>query len=883
MNLANENVRPGVSPSQPRNLARHLETLALFQPDAPALVSSKYGYLNYAQLQAQIEHFRLHLHAAGLGAGQRVGLLIPEPVCFALGLVGLCAHATAVPLDPRLPPQDLERLMGELRLDACLVTRDALPGVAPLAERQGVLLLEAVIGSDGSLAIRPGEHQRQLTTAVTAPTWETPAFIMRSSGTTGQPKLIPFTQGNLLSAAEHWRHWFALGSDSRCLSVAAPYYAHGLVVTLLAPLCAGGSLAFPLSAASVDLEEWFEALQPTWYSASPAMHRAILEAARARPEFARAHRILFASSGGAVLAPELAADLRHALGFPVLEHYGASEAAQIAVNTHLAGGYRAGSVGRAWPDTLRVVDPSGQTLPPGERGEVQIRGATVTPGYLDSPERNQAAFVDGWYRSGDLGSLDDDGFLYLHGRLVEIVNRGGEKIGLAEVDQALLRHPQVADAAAFAIPHPRLGQDIGAAVVLRPGASLDEAALREHLAGLLLPFKIPRRIQILERLPRGLTDKVQRQALAEGWLAALDSAAPTLARTPIEQQVLALWRRLLESDSLGLDDDFIDHGGDSLLVTAMHEELERTLGRAISDSALAQANTVRSLAAWLDGHDSPSEPLLEFNAVAGRRPLFWFHGDFVHGGYYVRRLAQLLGQGQPLVALAPHGLDDGVIPHSVQAMARERLSLLLAYQPEGPYRLGGYCNGALVAIEVARQLRERGQQVELLALVDPPTANVRPWSRLILRSLGVVLPANRLGTAYGLLSRFGETSKWPWPRRLRFLAQRALPKRLGHQPPRLEQDARVHGRYRRYAQIMARHLPKPLDVPIVYFSADYTSRAWSHFGVTFESHEVPGGHHRCVKDHPTTIAQPLHLLLEGLDHPIAPVATVGGRPSPYRG
>jgi acyl-coenzyme A synthetase/AMP-(fatty) acid ligase/thioesterase domain-containing protein len=873
MNLSKTGMPVGASAARPDNLAQCLEALALSQPHAPALVSSKYGLLSYAQLQAQVEHFRFHLRAAGLGAEQRIGLLIPEPACFALGLVGLCAHVTAVPLDPRLPPQELERLLQDLRLDACLVTRDALHGMAPLAKRQGVRVLEALIGADGSLLLGAVDALPPGSAVPPAPTRETPAFIMRSSGTTGQPKLIPFSQGNLLDAADQWRQWFGLGADDRCLSVAAPYYAHGLVVTLLAPLCAGGSLAFPLSASSIDLQEWFEQLQPTWYSASPALHRAILEAARARPELGRAHRITFASSGGAPLPPELAAALETELGYPVLEHYGASEAAQIAVSTHLPGGSRAASVGRAWPGTVRIVDEDGQPLPTGERGEVQIRGTTVTPGYLDNPERNRAAFVDGWYRSGDLGSLDSDGFLYLHGRLVEIVNRGGEKIGLAEVDQALLQHPLVADAAAFAIPHPRLGQDIGAAVALRPGASLDESVLREHLASLLLPFKIPRRIQILERLPRGLTDKVQRQALADGWAASLDRVAPTAAQTPLERQVLTLWQRLLSSETLGLDDDFFEHGGDSLLATAMHEELERSLGRVISDSVLAQASTVRDLVGLLDRQTLRSEPLMEFNAAPGRVALFWFHGDFVQGGYYVRRLAQLLGKGQPLVALAPHGLDDSTIPDSVQAMAEDRLALLLAHQPQGPYRLGGYCNGALVAIEVARQLRERGHSVELLALVDPPTANVRPWSRLILRSLAGPLPTPWLGKAYAVLSRFGETSKWPWPRRLQYLAMRAMPRRLDQQPPRLEQDARVHGRYQRYSQIMARYLPKPLDVPVVYFSADYTSRAWSHLGMSFESHEVPGGHHRCVKDHPTTIAQPLYLLLEELDNVTPPITS----------
>ncbi len=211
------------------------------------------------------------------------------------------------------------------------------------------------------------------------------------------------------------------------------------------------------------------------------------------------------------------------------------------------------------------------------------------------------------------------------------------------------------------------------------------------------------------------------------------------------------------------------------------------------------------------------------------------------------------------------------IPASVEAMARERLPLILQRQPSGPYRIGGYCNGALVAFEAARLLIEAGHSVEIVALIDPPTANVRPWSRAILRTLDRVLPDARLAQAYEALSRFGETSKWPYPKRLANLAGKlgrkaahGLQQRLaGKRPePPSERDQLVRARFLRYSLVMARYLPQRIAAPVVYFSADYTSRAWRNMGTQFESYDVEGGHHRCVKDYTASIATPLRALLE---------------------
>ncbi len=859
--------------AEPTTLYAAFAQLASRVPEQPAVLSTRYAALDHRGLQQVIEQTRRQLRQAGFGRDARIGVMLPEAPQAAVAIIAIACSAVAVPLDPRLGTAELDQFLQQLPLDALLIASDGDQQGRRAAERHGLPLISAEAAEDGSPALQLAMPVAARPAPDELPEPDAPAFILRSSGTTALPKLIPFTHRNMLTAARKWQRWFGLNDGDRCLCVSAPYYSHGLKVTILTPLLGGGSVAFPLSPAVVDVHEWFETLRPSWYSAGPALHLAILEAARAHPEGLSTQRLHFASSGGAPLGQEIIDSFERTLGFPLLEHYGSSEAAQIAANTPDA--RKPGTVGRPWPETLSIVGEDGQPVAPGERGEIRVRGATVMPGYLGDEALNREALRDGWFHTGDIGSLDEEGFLHLHGRLREVINRGGEKVSLSEVDAALLRHPAVAEAAAFGVPHQRLGQDVAAAVVLRPAMEVTGAELQRFLRDELVYFKVPRRVQIIKALPRGLTGKVLRHRLADAYVQQRNERARlstgAVAASQLEQDVLAIWRRLLKTEAVGPEDNFLDSGGDSLLATEMLTELEQMLGRVIPESLLIEAETARELAARLENLANHVIPVIDFNAQPGRTALFWFHGDFAHGGYYIRRLARLLGPQQPLTAIAPHGMANEPIPASVQQMARERLPLILERQAQGPYRIGGYCNGALVAFEAARLLIEAGHEVEIVALIDPPTANVRPWSRVILRNLDHVLPDMHLARAYEALSRFGETSKWPYPKRIANLvwkvsrrSVRMVRQRLaGHVPtPPTARDREVRVRFLRYSLVMARYLPERIDAPVVYFSADYTSRAWRDMGTSFESYDVLGGHHRCVKDYTASIATPLRALLE---------------------
>jgi long-subunit acyl-CoA synthetase (AMP-forming) len=251
-----------------------------------------------------------------------------------------------------------------------------------------------------------------------------PAFIQQTSSTTGEPKLIPYSHRNMLAAAHRVQGWFGLTPSDRCLSVSPIHYSHGLKFTTFTPLITGGSIAFPLDASRLNFAEWFSDLRPTWYSAGPTLHRYVFDKAKCIPEARTIHNLRFAVSAGAPLPEDVCVGLYRVLGVHVLQQYGTAETAQISANLPPPGPAKLGTCGIPPRDTVIIVQEDGSQTAPGQRGEVWVRGPTVTSGYLEDPELNRAAFVDGWFRTGDIGSLDEEGFLTLHGREKELINRG---------------------------------------------------------------------------------------------------------------------------------------------------------------------------------------------------------------------------------------------------------------------------------------------------------------------------------------------------------------------------------------------------------------------------------------------------------------------------
>jgi len=833
--------RDGTEPEAQLTLGEVISRIASRSPNKPAIVSSAFAPLTYHDLKRQLDSIRQQLRCAGFGRSARIGVFMPNGPEAVLAIAAVACCSIAVPLDPRLSQAEVDQRLERLKLTALLIRQGSASEARQSAERRRLAIIEAAPVGHGQLGLNIAAQVSDSPSTDTGPDPGSPAFILQTSGTTAQAKLIPFSHSNMLAAATRFQAWFGLTPSDRCLSVSPTYYSHGLKVTVFTPLLTGGSIAIPANSAVVALDEWFDFLRPTWYSAAPTLHAAVLDKAKSLDN-AQAHTLQFIVSGGAPLPSEVQDGLQRVFGVPVLEHYGSSEAAQIAANQPPPGPNRPGSCGKPWPETLAIVGEDGHRLPVGEWGQILVRGPTVMSGYLDAPELNQAAFMDGWFRTGDVGSLDEDGFLSLHGRLSEVINRGGEKIAPAEIDSALLRHPAIAEAAAFAILHPRLGEDVAAAIVLHPGAQTTPAELRQFLQRELASFKIPHRILILDQLPKGTTGKVQRRLLRGSMDRQVTKPMPDESKGPLdlEAEVLILWRRLLKSESLTVDDDFFASGGDSLLAMEMLLEVERLIGEPVPERVLFGAETVRQFASKITRQMGKlTTPLMHFHADGDKPPLYFFNGDLVGGHLCVRRMVDLLGPDYPIISIDPHGLRGEPVPPSIEKMAADRLQLILEKQASGPFLLGGRCNGAMVAFETARLLIANGHKVSMVAMVDPPTVNARSASRAIMAMMKPIASPYSLRWIYQLMVQLevfwkaSTNEKIAKLRRLRIAKLRDSLSSANNDVPRPLWDA--------YSLAMAQYLPAPLDVPVIFYAATSDGGAW-RLSSELDVIEVPGGH-----------------------------------------
>jgi thioesterase domain-containing protein/acyl carrier protein len=473
-----------------------------------------------------------------------------------------------------------------------------------------------------------------------------------------------------------------------------------LVGAVLATVASGGSIVCPPGFMAASFFDWLGEFAPSWYTAVPTIHRDIL--ARGGRLAAPPDRgsLRFVRSCSAPMPRPLIAEVEGFFGVPVVEAYGMTEAShQIAINPLPPGVRKPGSVGLPAGTEVAAIDDAGTLLRRGSTGEIVVRGPGVTAGYSD-PE----------------------GYIFLTARTKEIINRGGAKVSPREVDDALAAHPAVAEAIAFAMPDPRLGEDVAAAVVLRPGAVLDERQLRDFAAQHLAEHKLPRRIVFLDALPRGATGKLQRVGLAEklGIVAeaGIEPAAFAPPRSPTEETLAALWRQYLRLDRLGIHDNFFDAGGDSLSASLLVVEIERALSVQLSVAELFEAPTIAELAARLaDEPSAAKRPRLSRIQPHGERTPFFCIG----AGPTMRVLGLRLAPDQPF--LGPQYPDFAKLPHPCQLedIAAYHVATIRAEQPQGPYFLGGWCVDGLVAYEVGRQLREQGETVGLLVMFDVPS------------------------------------------------------------------------------------------------------------------------------------------------------------------
>jgi acyl-CoA synthetase (AMP-forming)/AMP-acid ligase II len=482
-------------------------------PEHTALLGPGGAPVTYGELRSTADRLGAQLSGVGVGKGDRVALVLPNGPELAQLFLATASLAIAAPLNPKYREEEFRAYLTGLGAKALITLKDDAP-LARKAAPEGTAVLFAERAERG-LTLRLPDGEEIAPARRQAPGEKDVALVLHTSGTTSRPKIVPLTHENLAAAAASIASHLSLGPRDRCLNPMPLFHIHGLVAGLLAPLAAGGTVVLPPGFDAFKFLDWLEECRPTWYTAVPTMHRLVLERARRQPERAARLPLRFIRSASAPLAPAVLEELERVFGVPVIEAYGMTEAShEMASNPLPPGRRKPGSVGKPTAVEIAIMDEEGRFLPPGEPGEVVIRGKTVTRGYLGDPEANRRAFKSGWFRTGDQGYFDREGYLFLTGRLKEIINRGGEKVNPLEVEAVLLRHRAVAEAAVFPVPHADLGEEVAACVVPEEGARLTERELQEFAARTLASFKVPRVILIVPEIPRGPTGKVRRSDLA---------------------------------------------------------------------------------------------------------------------------------------------------------------------------------------------------------------------------------------------------------------------------------------------------------------------------------------------------------------------------------
>ena len=469
--------------------------------------------VTYGSLRDQVEALACHWAAGVTSPTDRIAIVLPNGVPMIVSFLAASMTATVAPLNPAYTEAEFRFYLEDTAAKLLIVPSQGADAARRAAHALGIAVLAVEMDAHGT--VRPVGGGRRVPVLLRGS--NDVALVLHTSGTTGRPKRVPLTHGNLTISADNIGRGYALSPDDVTMCVMPLFHVHGLVASTLATFATGGTVVMPSKFNALSFLRLARDHRVTWYSASPTVHQLILARVGGTPS-ARANdtQLRFIRSCSAALPEKAMAGLERALGVPVVEAYGMTEAAhQIASNPLPPGARKPGSVGRSGDVTVGVVDIDGRHLPRGSSGEVVIRGGNVVAGYEDNPTANAASFVYGWFRTGDQGYLDEDGYLHITGRIKELINRGGEKISPIEIDQVLLGHPAVDSAVCFGVPHDMWGEEVEAAVVLRDGAAATPADLLAYCRERLAEFKRPKQIHIAASIPRTATGKVQRRQMAE--------------------------------------------------------------------------------------------------------------------------------------------------------------------------------------------------------------------------------------------------------------------------------------------------------------------------------------------------------------------------------
>jgi acyl-CoA synthetase (AMP-forming)/AMP-acid ligase II len=486
-----------------------LEVIQQAPGSATAVILPEQGIkVSYSQLREQVQSVADSFAGAGIAPGDRVAMSLPNGLDTIVCFLAASIAGTAAPLNPGYRYDEFLFYLEDTNAKLLVVPPQGADEARRAAAERKVPVITAEVTADGKVQLSPSAKGK----TAAPPDPDAIALVLHTSGSTGRPKRVPLRHRNLSVSSQNIVETYNLGPDDVALVAMPLFHVHGLVASTLSTLRSGGSVVVPSKFNPLSFWRTLRDNRATWYSAVPTIHSLLLSrAGTERP--AGVENLRFIRSCSAPLSPEMMAGLENAFGTPVLEAYGMTEAShQMCSNPLPPKARKPGHVGPGTGVNVGVMDASGNLLPSGTAGEVVIQGPNVIDGYENNPEANKTSFTNGWFRTGDQGILDSDGYLQLVARIKELINRGGEKISPREIDEVLLTHPAISEAVCFGVPHPTWGEEVAAAIVLKGTASEGDvlAFCKERLAD----FKRPKKIHIVETIPRTATGKIQRKAVA---------------------------------------------------------------------------------------------------------------------------------------------------------------------------------------------------------------------------------------------------------------------------------------------------------------------------------------------------------------------------------
>jgi acyl-CoA synthetase (AMP-forming)/AMP-acid ligase II len=480
-------------------------------PTAVAVTAPGREPITYRELGRLLPRMRSELTEAGLGPGEIAALVLPNGADLITTFLAVSGIGAGAPLNPASTESEFRFYLSRLGARMVIVPDGVASPAAAAAQELGISVLRIRSTPEDAAGTFTWSQQENAAPALSVRKTDA-SLLLFTSATTGAPKLIPRTWAGLRAMAAREIVASELCASDCLLSLMPLFHNHGLAAALAQLFC-GGAVIGTAGFHPATFLDWMGQFRPTWFTTSSPLNRAILAQAREHPEVFRRAPLRLIRTTGAQPRPEMIGELEEAVGVPVLSGYGLTETGGVTRETPTA--RKPGSAGRSSGLDVSIMDPLGNLLAADREGEIVVRGASVISGYLDEPEANQVCFRDGWFHTGDLGHLDSEGFLFITGRLKEMINRGGEKILPQGVEEVLMEHPAVAEAAVFAVAHSTLGEDVAAAVVLRDGAAASALELRQFAATRLALFKVPRRIVLVDGIPRTATGKLRRAVLAE--------------------------------------------------------------------------------------------------------------------------------------------------------------------------------------------------------------------------------------------------------------------------------------------------------------------------------------------------------------------------------